>query len=57
MTYGRSVFKASERRLERFDIDMRRWHELAADRAAWRETLQTGLGGSNLARTGRCAVA
>ena len=39
MTYGRSVLKA----LELFDIDARRWHMLAADRAAWRETLRSGI--------------
>ena len=39
MTYGRSIFKA----LDKFGIDTARWHELAADRAAWRETLRTGL--------------
>ena len=39
MTYGRSVFKA----LAKFGIDTARWHELAADRAAWRETLRTGI--------------
>ena len=39
MTYGRSIFKA----LEKFNIDVARWPELAANRAAWRETLRTGL--------------
>ena len=39
MTYGRSIFKA----MEKFNIDSTRWHELASDRAAWRETLRTGL--------------
>ena len=39
MTYGRSIFKA----MGMFQIDTARWHELAADRAAWRETLKTGL--------------
>ena len=39
MTYGRSIFKA----LALFQIDTARWHELAADRGAWRETLRTGL--------------
>ena len=39
MTYGRSIFKA----LAKFGIDPSRWHLLAADRAAWRETLRTGL--------------
>ena len=39
MTYGRSVFKA----LDKFGLDATRWPELAADRAAWREMLQTGL--------------
>jgi hypothetical protein len=39
MTFGRSIFKA----LALFQIDTSRWHELAADRGAWRETLRTGL--------------
>ena len=39
MTYGRSILKA----LAKFSIDPMRWHELAADRAAWRETLRTGI--------------
>ena len=26
-----------------FQIDTARWHELAADRTAWRETLRSGL--------------
>ena len=39
MTYGRSIFKA----LALFQIDTARWHELAVDRGAWRETLRTGL--------------
>ena len=39
MTYGRSIFKA----MDKFQIDTARWHELAADRVAWRETLKTGL--------------
>ena len=39
MTYGRSVLKA----LDKFGLDVSRWPELAADRAAWREMLQTGL--------------
>ena len=39
MTYGRSIFKA----LEKFDVDPVRWHELAEDRSAWRETLRAGL--------------
>ena len=39
MTYGRSVRKA----LDLFGIDERRWHELAANRPAWRETLRTGI--------------
>ena len=38
MTYGRSLAKA----LDTFHIDARKWHELAADRAAWRETLRLG---------------
>jgi len=39
MTYGRSIFKA----MDKFQIDTTRWHELAADRSAWRETLRTGI--------------
>ena len=39
MTYGRSVFKA----LNVFGLDTSRWHELAADRPAWREMIRTGL--------------
>ena len=39
MTYGRSVFKA----LGKFNLDVGRWPELAAKRAAWREMLRTGL--------------
>ena len=39
MTYGRSIFKA----MGMFQIDTARWHELAADRTAWRETLRTGV--------------
>ena len=39
MTYGRSIFKA----LAKFGIDSARWHLLAADRAAWRETVRSGL--------------
>ena len=39
MTYGRSVGKA----MAKFQLDPTRWHELAADRAAWRETLRTGV--------------
>ena len=39
MTYGRSIFKA----MDKFQIDTARWHELAADRVAWRETLKMGV--------------
>ena len=39
MTYGRSIFKA----LAKFQLDTMRWHELAADRCAWREMLRTGI--------------
>ena len=39
MTYGRSIFKS----LDKFGIDTDRWHELAANRTARRETLRTGL--------------
>ena len=38
MTYGRSIGRA----LDEFHIDRRTWHELAADREAWRETLRLG---------------
>ena len=40
MTYAgaRSVFKS----LDKFGLDVTRWPELAADRAAWRRMLQTG---------------
>ena len=38
MTYGRSLGRA----LDHFHIDRHTWHELAADRAAWRETLRLG---------------
>ena len=39
MTYGRSITKA----LEKFNIDLRYWPELAMDRLAWRETVRTGM--------------
>ena len=38
MTYGRSLAKA----LDVFDLDHKKWPALAANRAAWRSTLQTG---------------
>ena len=38
LTYGRGIDKA----LWKFNIDRRTWPELAADRAAWRETLRLG---------------
>ena len=38
MTYGRSMMQA----LDAFHIHRRDWPNLAADRAAWRETLQLG---------------
>ena len=38
MTYGRSAGKA----MDEFHIDRRLWHELAADRSVWRETLRLG---------------
>ena len=38
LTYGRSVGAA----LDDFNIDRREWTALAADRAAWRETLRLG---------------
>ena len=37
-TYGRSIYAA----LDEYHIDRRVWHELAADRSAWRETLRLG---------------
>ena len=39
MTYGRSVSKA----LAHFHVDPARWHELAADRTAWRRMLKDGV--------------
>ena len=39
MTYGRTLGKA----LAKFTIDSSRWHELAADKAAWRKTLKDGF--------------
>ena len=39
MTYGRSICKA----LAKFNVPIDVWPELAADRAAWRETLQRGF--------------
>ena len=38
MTYGRALGKA----LDVFDLDHAKWPELAADRTAWRTTLQSG---------------
>ena len=38
MTYGRSLGKA----LDVFDLDHSKWHELAADRCAWRAMLASG---------------
>ena len=38
MTYGRSLGKA----LDHFSIDRETWHELAADRPVWRETIRLG---------------
>ena len=43
MTYGRSVSKA----LAHFHIDPARWHELAADRTAWRRMLKDGAAPSD----------
>ena len=37
-TYGRSLGKA----LDVFDLDHSKWHELAADRCAWRAMLASG---------------
>ena len=39
MTYGRSLGKA----LDHYHLDHSRWHELAANRAAWRAMLHTGV--------------
>ena len=39
MTYGRSVYKA----LDNFGINRETWHELAADRPAWRGALHGSL--------------
>ena len=39
MTYGRSVGKA----MAMFQLDSARWHELAADRGAWRAMLKMGI--------------
>ena len=39
MTFGRTLDKA----LAKFTIDSSRWHELAADKAAWRKTLKDGF--------------
>jgi len=36
MTFGRSIRTA----LDKFHIDRSRWPELAADRSAWRQTLE-----------------
>ena len=38
MTFGRSIGAA----LDDFHVDRRTWHELAADRSAWRQTLRLG---------------
>jgi hypothetical protein len=38
MTYGRTLGKA----LDKFHIDREMWPQLAANRAAWRETLRLG---------------
>ena len=39
MTFGRSIGKA----LAHFHVDPARWHELAADRGAWRQMLKSGV--------------
>ena len=39
MTYGRSIFKA----MDKFNLDVERWHELAAQRGPWRAMLKTGI--------------
>ena len=38
MTYGRSILKA----LDTFDLDHKKWPELAADRLIWRAMLNSG---------------
>ena len=38
MTYGRSIAKA----MVKFQLDQTRWHELAANRQAWRDMLKVG---------------
>ena len=38
MTYDRSIVKA----LDTFDLDHKKWPELAADRLAWRAMLHSG---------------
>ena len=38
MTYGRTLGKA----LKKFNINIDTWHELAAERGVWRETLRLG---------------
>eukprot|EP00966_Prymnesium_polylepis_P334046 7389449-Prymnesium_polylepis.1 len=38
MTYGRSIDAA----LSELHVDHCTWHDLASDRAAWRETLRLG---------------
>jgi len=39
MTYGRSIFKA----MDKYNLDVERWHELAAQRGPWREMLKMGI--------------
>ena len=39
MTYGRTLCK----QLKKVNVEPDSWHELAAVRAAWRETLQSGV--------------
>ena len=39
MRYGRTVFKA----IDKFSISHAMWPQLAADRLAWRQTLQQGF--------------
>ena len=43
LTYGRAMGKA----MDIFDLDPSRWHELAADRAAWRTMLSGGIAPSD----------
>ena len=48
MTYGRSAFKA----LGKFNLDVARWPELAAERGAWRDYLLVDAAGCTHRCTG-----